>query len=136
MGCGFSKSNFPQGGNEEASSFSAISGISKAPKSGLNHDQTSPAASFRVFDEKSPGDVNLPSYAEYPPSVEVILGTLKAANNFDDNTLSSDAPKSAFNVLRSRHHHVWIDNNHRLPAKTKLKHGHSGFTFAVSRKSL
>ena len=74
---------------------------------------------FRVFSETSPNYAALPGYAEYPPSVEAILNTLKDANNYVDNTISSDAPRSAFNVLRNRHHHLWIDNNHRLPRATK-----------------
>lgn len=61
---------------------------------------------------------DLPGYVEYPTSLVDILSTLKIANNNLDNTLPNDAPRSAFNALPSRHQHVWIDNNPRLPRPT------------------
>ncbi|KAJ9481587.1 hypothetical protein VN97_g11884 [Penicillium thymicola] len=69
---------------------------------------------FPILSEKDPDNATLPGYAEYLPSVDA-TGTLKAANNH----IPSDAPRSALDVLRSRHHHVWIDNNHRLSLATK-----------------
>ena len=53
----------------------------------------------------------------------VILGTLKAANDYVDHTVSKDAPKCTYNFLQSRFHHVWINNNYELLQATKDRHG-------------